>query len=325
MHSHYMPQALLRALRKRGSAPRVADRDGVPYVEYGHLSGAVLQPAFTDAGLILERMEAAGITHSVLSVTIPGVDWFAEDEAAAVADECNRETAELVKQHPGRLSGLATVPLQFPVQAVEVLTRAVEMGLGGVMIYSNVAGGHLDALERRRFFAAVTEVDVPILLHPTFPLCAPTLAVHGLTDIAGFLFDTTTATLRLISDGIYERHPELKFIVPHAGSLIPYFVGRIDYFASGRPGTFGSITDASSHIRKLYIDSACLSSPALRYAIDFFGVERVMLGSDHPFWPMARAVSTVDELNLSASDRAMIDHENAARLFRIGAPAAGRD
>ena len=287
-------------------------------IDYGPRSAVPLHAGFTDIDVIIQRMDEASIDHSVLSVTIPGVDWFGQGEASAIADECNRETAELCRLHPGRLSGLATVPMQYPDEAADVLRRAVEMGLKGAMIYSNVAGGHLDDPSRRRFFDEAAELDVPILLHPTYPLCAPTVSAHGMIEIVGFLFDTTTAALRLVFDGLYERHPDFKFIVPHAGSLIPYFLGRIDYFGAMRPGSTGELsTPASEQIRNFFVDSVCNWPPALRLTLDFFGVDKLMLGSDHPFWPMSLATEALDSLDLTAMDRAKIEYENAATLFRL--------
>lgn len=318
MHSHFLPSSLLRALETRPDAPRVAERDGRTYVEYGMRSAVPLSPAFTDVDVILDRMQQAGIDHSVLSVTIPGVDWFDLGEAPGLAEECNAEVAELCRAHPERLSGLATVPLQFPDRAVDVLHRAVGHGLKGAMIYSNVAGGHLDDPDRRQFFDAAADLDVPILLHPTYPLCAPTLRVHGMIEIVGFLFDTTTAALRLVFDGLYERHPEFKFIVPHAASVVPYVIGRIDYFDVARPGATGNLSGlASDHIRKFFTDTVCNWAPAMNLSLDFFGVDRIMLGTDHPFWPMTTAMDLLESLELSPDDRAKVEWENAARLFQL--------
>ena len=96
MHSHYMPRALESALGQRQAAPRVAVRDGKPFVEYGPRSAVPLTPYFNDPMRILERMDEAAIDHAVLSVTIPGVDWLDPVEAEEVADACNRETAAIV-------------------------------------------------------------------------------------------------------------------------------------------------------------------------------------------------------------------------------------
>jgi len=325
VHSHYMPAALARALERRVEMPRIVQRDGQPFIEYGPGSTAPLAPVFFEPEQIISRMDEAGIDHAVLSVTIPGVDWLDAADGEQVADASNRETAEIVALYPDRFSGLATVPLQAPERAAEVLRNAVEMGLKGAMIYSNVAGGHLDDPSRRVFFDTAAELDVPILLHPTYPLCAPSMMAGGMIEMTGFLFDTTTAALRLVFDGLYERHPDFKFIVPHAGSLIPYFVGRIDHFGRvQRPGSTGQISGAASdHIRKFYVDTVCESAPALHFCCDFFGVDRIMHGTDHPFWPMALGPRLLDQLGLSAADREKIEEKNAVRVFGIQVPARG--
>src|SRR5260370_22365259 len=108
-------------------------------------------PVFFEPELILERMDEAAIDHAVLSVTSPGVDWRDPREGEKVAEASNEETAAIVARHPVRFSGLATVPLQAPERATRVLQRAVALGLKGAMVYSNVAGGHLDEPSRRVF------------------------------------------------------------------------------------------------------------------------------------------------------------------------------
>jgi predicted TIM-barrel fold metal-dependent hydrolase len=322
-HSHFMPKALARALEARSAAPRIFRTDGKTLIDYGERSLAPLMPVFFEPELILERMDEVGIDHAVLSVTIPGVDWLDPDEGEDVAEASNAETAAIVARNPDRFSGLATVPLQAPERATRVLEHAIALGLKGAMIYSNVAGGHLDEPSRRIFFDSAASLGVPLLLHPTYPLCAPSMRAGGMIEMTGFLFDTTTAALRLVFDGLYERHPEFKFIVPHAGSLIPYFVGRIDHFGRvQKPGSTGDISGpASEHIRKVYVDTVCEWAPALRLCCDFFGIDRIMHGTDHPFWPMPLGPRLVDQLELSAEDRAKIDHLNAMRVFGIQVPA----
>ena len=325
VHSHYMPDALARALERRAVPPRIYRADGVPVIEYGAGSTAQLKPVFFEPERILEGMDDAGIDHAVLSVTIPGVDWLDASDGEEVAEAANRETVALVARHPERFSGLATVPLQAPERAAAVLRRAVAMGLRGAMIYSNVAGDQLDTPARRVFFDTAAALDVPIMLHPTYPLCAPSMRAGGMIEMVGFLIDTTTAALRLVFDGLYERNPDLKFIVPHAGSLIPYFVGRIDHFGrSQKPGSTGSISGAAGdHIRKLYVDTVCEWVPAIRLCCDFFGVDRIMHGTDHPFWPMPLGPRLLDRLDLSREDRAKIEYRNAERVFQIQVPARG--
>ena len=68
---------------------------------------------------------------------------------------------------------------------------------------------------------------------------------------------------------------------------------------------------------QVFVDTVCNWPPALKLTLDFFGVDKLMLGSDHPFWPMSMATEVLDSLHLSPVDRAKIEYENAARLFQL--------
>ena len=316
-----MPRAIWRMLEKRSGPPHMVMREGREMVEYGPGS-AVATSVFAGPDEILARMDEAGIDRTVLSVNIPGVDWLRPEEAEEVAGEANAETATIVARHPGRFSGLATVPMQAPDRAVRVLEQAMRGGLCGAMIYSNVAGDHLDTEPRREFFDAAAGMGAGIMLHPTYPLCAPSVMTAGMMEIAGFLFDTTTAALRLVFDGLYDRNPDFKFLVPHAGGLIPYFVGRIDYLAQRRPGANGNLHDAPiNHIKRFYVDTVSDWAPALRTCRELFGIERIMYGTDHPFWPMPAGRPALDRLELNAQERARIEHLNAEAFFGIAVTA----
>ena len=42
-----------------------------------------------------------------------------------------------------------------------------------------------------------------------------------------YLFDTTRAVVNLVFGGALERYPRIRFILPHAGGLVPYFSWRL--------------------------------------------------------------------------------------------------
>jgi predicted TIM-barrel fold metal-dependent hydrolase len=68
----------------------------------------------------------------------------------------------------------------------------------------------------------------------------------------------------------------------------------------------------------------CDWAPAVRLCCDFFGVDRVMHGTDHPFWPMPLGSRLLDQVELGAKERAKIEHENAERIFQIEVTARER-
>ena len=96
-----------------------------------------------------------------------------------------------------------------------------------MQVYSNRRGTPLDDPFFHPLYERCAELDLPIFLHPTAPaLSEAPMADYGLIPIVGFLFDTTLAALRLIMSGTLNKHPNVRFVLPHVGSTIPYLIGR---------------------------------------------------------------------------------------------------
>jgi predicted TIM-barrel fold metal-dependent hydrolase len=317
VHTHFLPRALAEALESRDGFPRIErSRDGTGYIHYGPNSGHPLLPAMERLDLRLADMDRQGIATAVLCVTVPGVDGLEPAEGVAVARAANEELAALTAASGGRLAALAVLPGQAPDHAAAELERATADGLVGAAVFSNVRGAPLDSPERAVLFDAAARLDVPMLLHPAFPISAAAVDAYALIPTLGFLVDTTTAVLRLVLGGLYERHPDFKLVVPHTASLIPWLVGRIDYEAARMPNGLGALTEAPSvHLRRLYADIVSDWTPAVRLLADFLGGDRVMYGSDYPFWDPARATRTLEEAGLDDRVRA----GTARALFRLDA------
>jgi predicted TIM-barrel fold metal-dependent hydrolase len=322
MHTHFLPRALADALTSRSDFPRLERHPGgAGQIHYGPGSGHVLLAEMESIDVRLADMDRQGIDAAVVGVTVPGVDGFDAADAVVVARDANDELAELVRAQGGRLAALAVLPNGDPDAAAAELERAVSLGLSGALIFSNVRGQPLDSPGMEVVFDAAARLDAPLLLHPTFPLTAATVDAYALVPTIGFLFDTTTAVLRLVLGGLYDRHPDFKLVVPHTASLIPWLVGRIDYEAERMPNGTGALSvPPSEHLRLLYADLVCDWPPAVRLLVDFLGAERVMFGSDYPFWDPARSVKALDAVGLSPADDELVRAGTAERLFGLQRP-----
>ncbi len=318
VHSHYLASSLVEALEQRTELPRISEGPDGKLIEYGQGNVHPMLPAMGDIELRLREMDEQGIDLALLSINIPGVDWFPVADGPVVARAVNDELAELVDAHPARLQALATLPMQAPEAAAVELERVTAAGFRGAMIYSNVAGRPLDSPDLRVVFDAAARLEAPIFIHPTFPLTASAVDAYALIPTLGFMFDTTTAVLRLVLDGLYERHPEFRLIVAHAATLLPQLAGRIDYEAERHANGRGALSvDPSEHLRLLYTDSVCVWPPALRSTIELVGPDRVMFGSDYPFWDPERTFHTVEQAGLSKETLSAIRSGNARRLFGL--------
>ncbi len=319
IHTHYLASSLVAALERRTELPRISAGPQGRQIEYGRGNIHPVQDNMGDADLRLKEMDEQGIDVALLSINIPGVDWFPPADGPVVARDVNDELSDLVRAHPERFAALATLPMQAPEAAADELERVMAAGFRGALIYSNVAGGHLDQPHLRVVFDTAARLGAPLYIHPTFPLTASTVDAYALIPTLGFMFDTTTAALRLVLDGLFERHPDFRLVLAHAASLLPQLAGRIDYEAERHANGRGAVSvDPSEHLRLIYTDSVCVWPPALRSTLELLGAGRVMFGSDYPFWDPARSFQTLQDAGLDARTLAAIRETNARRVFGLG-------
>jgi aminocarboxymuconate-semialdehyde decarboxylase len=62
----------------------------------------------------------------------------------------------------------------------------------------------------------------------------------------------------------------------------------------------------------------------MKFAIDYYGIDRVMYGSDYPCWDPATALALLDELKLPDDDKDKLFYRNAQRILNLPDPATTR-
>jgi aminocarboxymuconate-semialdehyde decarboxylase len=281
-------------------------------------------PMLSDVSVRLQDMDRMGIDIQVVSPA-PAQYYYLADAAfgAELARDVNEGMAELVAQHPDRLIGLGTVPLQDAGLAVKELKHAVKnLGMKGIEINTHVNGKNLTdpSLKLEKFFATISELGVALFIHPNGFTEASRLENHYFNNVIGNPLDTTIAVSHLIFDGVLERNPKLKVLLPHAGGYLAHYWARMDHVYGARPdGRTVIKRKPSSYLEKFYFDSLTFDPGMLRNMIERFGADHVMLGTDYPY-DMAEvdplgAISAVK--GLKKSDRDMITGGNAMKLFKI--------
>jgi aminocarboxymuconate-semialdehyde decarboxylase len=273
----------------------------------------------------LQDMDRMGIDIQAVSPAPQQTYYWAEPAfGAEVSRMINDRLAEIVAKWPERFVGLGTVPLQNVELAVIELERCVkQLGLRGVEINPNVAGKELTdpGLNLDRFFAKARELDIVIFMHPTGYTQGERLMDHYFNNIIGNPLDTTVGTSRLIFDGVMERHPGLKIVLPHAGGFLAHYWARMDHAWRARSDCRTVIKKApSSYLKKFYFDTIAFDPEMLRNLLDKFGAGQVVLGTDYPFdMGDDDPVGFVNSVpRLSAAEKQRIMGGNAARLLKIG-------
>ncbi len=264
-------------------------------------------------------MDFAEVDIHVLSAAPQA--WLYNQEAAvgiAAAAIQNDEMARLVKEHPDRFAAIATLPMQAPDKAAEELRRAVtKLGLHGAMIGSNINGKNLDDPSFEPLWAAASELDAWMMIHPGNVAGADRLKSYYLGNLVGNPLDTTIAGACLIFGGVLERHPKLHFVMVHGGGFIPYQGGRWVHGWQVRPEPKVHLKHSPQpYLDRFHYDTITHSKPVLEFLVGSAGADRVFLGSDYPYdMGTLECVRQVRAANIAPADRDKILSTHAAAIL----------
>src|SRR5262249_20180532 len=120
--------------------------------------------------------------------------------------------------------------------------------------------------------------------------------------------------------GLLRRHPRLKLVVHHLAATLPFLIRRFDYESGRMPHAWADIGEAPSRaLKRLWVDAVNPDPAAIEMTRSALGVERMLLGSDHPFWDPRDAMRTARALEWPPDDLAALLGGNAARLLGLDA------
>ena len=326
IHCHYLNQAV---------AAKVA-----------HLNPAQYEPSFVFANAMtrevnVKQMRDRGPKLSTIETRLKDMDrmgidiqaispapnqtyyWTEPEQGAELSRLVNDRLAEIVATWPERFVALGTVPLQNVDLAVAELERCVKrLGLRGVEINPSVNG--MDLTDKRlmleKFFARAQELDIVIFMHPIGFTQGERLLDHYFNNVIGNPLETTVAASHLIFDGVMERYPKLKIVLPHAGGYLAHYWARMDHAWKARPDCHSVIKKKpSSYLEKFYFDTITFDRTMLRQLVQRYGAEQVLLGTDYPYdMGMEHPVDFIDGVTgLSKKEKQQIQGANAARVLKI--------
>ena len=327
VHNHLFPPAWIDHLDGRPGSPtlkRTGPKSMIFYYADRPLSH-VHKPGHFDVDARLEDMDQYAIDTQILSLTTPSVEFLPAREGVAWATKVNDIFAETCRKHEGRFHAFATLPYQQPKACVKELERAYkDLKVKGITMFSNIVGKPIYSPEFYPIYEMAEAYGLPVFVHPAPPITTEVLkGVNMPTSLYGFILDTTMAVSGLIFSGAFERFPELKVIHAHLGGVFPYMVGRINgIFTDGIAIEWGySLPKPPSvyYQEQVYVDCVSFHIPALHCAIEFLGIDHILLGTDypHPLGGAEQAIQSIKDLRLSQADTEKILGGNARRLMGL--------
>jgi predicted TIM-barrel fold metal-dependent hydrolase len=269
---------------------------------------------------VLESMDEGGVEVAILSLAQPGVQFCDASRAAALARRCNDYAADIERRWPSRFGGFAVVPMGTMDEAQDEITHALdELELDGVCLFASYGERFLGDSVFDPVLECLDQRDAIVFVHPGLhPSSRNLLPWPGF--VMEYPFDTTRAAVNLIFSGAVERFPRIRFVLAHAGGLVPYFAWRLSVapMIDSRMEQL-SREEIYRRLARFWYDTAlspsaetfqCLSAVA--------SPDRLVFGSDWPFANsrvVAEARKTYEAVPLTPAQRSAIDRHNALALF----------
>jgi aminocarboxymuconate-semialdehyde decarboxylase len=334
--AHVFPQKYIEALNRLDGAVVLEPPDphsGMSYFYDKKLKSRINTATFQgqDIERRLEHMDRLGIDVHVLTIPAPGADRLEGDGAVEVAQIANDAIADICRKHPRRFIGFFTLPTCSIAASIRELERAVnDLGLRGFGCYTNLNGQPLDRKELFPLYERLAKYRLPVYLHPTAPLATEATGIDIMpTLIFGWAFDSTVAMTRLVYGRVLERFPEVNFVVADVGGVLAFFAQRAINIYRGRTEEirqkYGLGENPLDSFRRFYVDTADHPAATLKCVKDFFGPDRMVLGTNYPYGPedgcllVKNSLSAIDGLALQEGDRQKILGGNAAKILGMGA------
>ena len=284
------------------------------------------------------------ISTSIISLANPWLDFLPAGEALSAAKKINDELNSICKEIRGKLYAFATLPVSAPsdevVAEIDRLSRLPY--IRGIILGTTGLGTGLDDPALEPIWDMLEKAQLVIFLHPHYGLPAEAFGSraqiygHVLPLSLGFPMETTIAFVRMWLSGTFDRYQRLKILVAHAGGTIPFLAGRVESCVEHERQF--RVKDGKRLARRgiwevlkqnVWLDAVIYSQLGVRAGIEAVGVERLLFGTDHPFfppldenyeeWMSVKTNLSAIEGELDGDDNAVaaVLGENAIKLFNL--------
>lgn len=250
-------------------------------------------------------------TKQVISLANISPEDFTDSKTSAeLCQSANEELSNLVDQHPGKFAGAVAI---LPMNNIEAACKVIssikdDENLVGAQIFTRHLGKSIANKEFRPVLVQAAKLHVPLWIHPIFDARKPDNNL-----VFSWEYELSQAMLQLVQSDLFQDYPNLKIIIHHAGAMVPFFSGRIDHILDEKH---------AQDFKKFYVDTAILgNTPALKLAIDYYGIDHVLFGTDAPFAVMPSGADqiitqAINDLTISDKDKQKIFHDNYYSLIK---------
>lgn len=295
MHSHIVLPEVVAALPAQTRAPGDVD---------------ALIAAMDENGVRISVLsnQVAEVTNQPAAVSVPLCRTFNDAASAACA------------RFPDRLAAFAALPAADIAAAVAELERA--MTLPGIIGAFLPLDGFLSLQRARRFAPLLAAADRhrAILLAHYGTLPDDPEAPHpDLSDNRSRRTSTLDMQSRISSamvtfcfTELLDAYPNLTMMTHNLGGNIPYEIERMDHRAMISDAAGTPLPSKVIRGARVFVDCNSMGPRSIERAVEVYGSERIMFGSDGTAFGMRWTQHALDEARITDADREAIRHRNAA-------------
>lgn len=249
------------------------------------------------------------VRQIISNVNLNPEDYLDAEKSSELCRSANDELVNLVHDNKDFYAAVAMIPMNSISNAIEIIKDQIstKKDLVGIQLFTRALNKPLTSKEFEPIFEILNQLNIPIWLHPVFDETR-----HDNNITFSWEYELTQTMYDLVKKGYFQKYPNLKIIVHHAGAMIPFFSQRIKY----------TMSDIEyNDFKKFYVDTALLgNTKALELAVEFFGIEHVLFGTDAPFGiapygATNEIISAIDNMNISDKQKDLIYSNNFLNIL----------
>lgn len=313
---HDYRAALVSFALRRGSDPG----------PYEGLPNADLKEIIEANQLRLQQKRGSDVT--LISPRASGMGHHVPDQSVATrwSQVSNDTIGQIAALFPDRFIAVGQLPQVVdgdPGPIIAEMERCVQQGFVGFNLNPDPSGGNWSgpALTDSWWdpiWDAMVRLQVPAMVH-----VSATSQPGSHTTGSHYLAGDTIAFMQLLQGDLFQRHPELKLIIPHGGGAVPYHWGRYRGLAIAQ-----NKPPLAEHLMgNLYFDTCVYHQPGIDLLLDVVGADNVLFGSEllgavkakdpdtgQPFDDTKRYIDAAD---LTVDERSRVFERNARAIFPL--------
>ena len=169
----------------------------------------------------LAFMDEVGVDISIMSLSTPHPFWGNVQESRNLCHTINTQIAAEVKKYPNRFKFMPALPIPDAEGSIEETKYAMdELGAVAVKIPSNAQGIYLGNKMLEPLYEELNKRQAVVIIHPSRPpFLSEGVFTSGPMPIFEYLVDESRTVIDILTAGVLDRYPDIKFILGNSPDL----------------------------------------------------------------------------------------------------------